>query len=208
MAPNRSPTSTDAVYGTATEGGKYGLGAVFKLTSSEAPALRRIAALQLWVRGCRKTAADPYAGLVFDSEGVLYGTTVYGGTTSAYCNPRDAERSTSLTPSGSGYVENVLYRFQGNSDGAFPYARVKIDKDGDIYGTTLSGGYSCSQGNGCGTVYELVPSASGYTEKVVFRFTGGASGSTPTTRVVLGDYRRSLWHDDAHRMCNAEPCTS
>jgi hypothetical protein len=129
---------------------------------------------------------DPYAGLVFDSQGVLYGTTVYGGTSNAYC-PNGCGTVYTLTPQGSGYVENVLYRFAGNSDGAFPYSRVKLDKDGDIYGTTLSGGYSCAQGAGCGTVYELVPSASGYTEKIVFRFNGGASGSAPTTRVVLGD---------------------
>jgi uncharacterized repeat protein (TIGR03803 family) len=59
------------------------------------------------------------------------------------------------------------------------------DVSGNLYGITAGGGGSgCF--NGCGTVFELSPAADGtWTENVLYRFTGGADGGTPSGRLVF-----------------------
>jgi uncharacterized repeat protein (TIGR03803 family) len=78
----------------------------------------------------------------------------------------------------------VLYPFKGGSDGAFPEAGLIIDTAGTLYGTTHQGGNNACQGAGCGTVFKLSPGASGYTETVLHRFTGGSDGNGPAAGLV------------------------
>jgi uncharacterized repeat protein (TIGR03803 family) len=103
---------------------------------------------------------NPEAGLVMDSQGNLYGTTVNGPG----CSPTPCKSSSGMvyeiSPTGT---ETVLHRFQGNPDGAFPYAGLLLSSSGVSYGTTNTGGTS-----NMGVVFEL--SASG--EKVLHSFTG------------------------------------
>ena len=54
-----------------------------------------------------------------------------------------------------------------------------MDAAGNIYGTTESGGLSCGPSSGCGVVFELTPSGSGWTETVLHLFTGGADENSP-----------------------------
>jgi uncharacterized repeat protein (TIGR03803 family) len=65
---------------------------------------------------------------------------------------------------------------------------VTLDKAGNLYGTTSYGGSyvgtNCS-GTGCGTVYELVASSGGYTEKVLYRFKGAGDGMNPFGSVTF-----------------------
>jgi uncharacterized repeat protein (TIGR03803 family) len=77
-------------------------------------------------------------------------------------------------------AETVLYAFQGGTDGAGPYAVPTMDGNGNLYGTTLVGGVA-----GEGTVYELVHSKNGWTEKVLHSFAGGSDGEWPYGGVVL-----------------------
>ena len=87
--------------------------------------------------------AYPYSGLIQDSSGNLYGTTESGGNSA----PGVAFE---LTLSGT---ETVLYDFQREgTDGYYPYAGLVEDSDGNLYGTTLSGGTA-----GVGTVFEVSP---------------------------------------------------
>lgn len=93
-------------------------------------------------------------------------------------------------------TEKVLHSFNFNGkDGWSPYSRLIFDTDGNLYGTTYSGGTdaagSCVFGStveGCGTVFELSPKAGGgWTEKVLHSFNdNGTDGTFPMGGLVLG----------------------
>src|ERR1700733_2675898 len=90
----------------------------------------------------------PYGNLL-DVSGTLYGTTLYGGNEFEYGTVYSVNVATG--------AEQVLYAFQGGSDGSGPYAAV-LDVGGTLYGTTIYGGPgNCNDGNGvgCGTVFAV-----------------------------------------------------
>src|SRR5271157_4042098 len=75
------------------------------------------------------------------------------------------------------YTESVLHSFPGSPDGANPYAGLVRDAQGNLYGTTFSGGDSaCSDGSdfGCGTVFKVDTSGK---ETVLYSFTGIPDGA-------------------------------
>jgi uncharacterized repeat protein (TIGR03803 family) len=132
-----------SLYGTTYYGGANGLGSVFKLT---------LGSTGKWSESVLysfKTGTDgnsPTSTLVFDAHGNLYGTTSAGG---------DANGDGTvfkLTPiSGGKWKETVVHRFKNSPDGANPYYGLVLDKAGNLYGTTASGGVSS------GVVFEFTP---------------------------------------------------
>jgi uncharacterized repeat protein (TIGR03803 family) len=101
----------------------------------------------------------PVGGVIEDSQGNLYGTTSAGGS---------SNKGTVFQISSNG-VETVLWNFTGGADGGQPYAGVVRDPQGNLYGTTLTGGTF-----GLGTVYEVTGQNA---EKVLVSFdlaNGGA----------------------------------
>src|SRR5271163_4974408 len=117
-----------------------------------------------------------WAGLIFDSAGNLYGTTADGG--SPQCYNMDAEGCGTVFKLSRGtdgqWAETVLYTFCSLSDcvdGANPFAALIFDSAGNLYGTTSTGGSGqCyNEGTaGCGTIFELTPTANGqWTEAVL-----------------------------------------
>ncbi len=124
--------------------------------------------------------AGPQGELVADSKGVLYGTTVFGGTFG---------KGTifSLTHvSGNTWTHKVIYNFTGSS-GANPMSGVIIDDaTGALYATASSGGNSNSHCTGCGTVLKLTPNASktSWTPNAIYKFNGGADGHEPRARLL------------------------
>ncbi len=90
-----------------------------------------------------------------------------------------------LIPSGSGWTEQVIHSFTG-SDGAGPYAPL-IQMGGNLYGTTYRGGANSSASGSDGTAFELIPSGSGWNEKVIYNFAGGAAdGANPQASLIPG----------------------
>lgn len=117
----------------------------------------------------------PYAGLVADGKGNLYGTTKYGGTHSVtYANVKTTAGTLfELSPvTGGGWTEKVVYNFGATaSDAAHPVGSLIFDSKGNLYGTSFGGGAF-----GVGAAFELVPATGGgWTEKVLHSF-----GSTLT----------------------------
>jgi uncharacterized repeat protein (TIGR03803 family) len=131
------------LYGTTLSGGDpgceggFGCGVVFKMDGAGNETV-----LYTFTGGA--DGNSPYAGLIRDDAGYLWGTTVLGGTHGSGTVYR-------VDPSGN---EIVLHSFAGGSDGAGPYAGVIRDLAGNFYGTTNSGGDLTCAG-GCGTVYKI-----------------------------------------------------
>jgi uncharacterized repeat protein (TIGR03803 family) len=165
-----------ALYGTGYDGGENTLGAVFSLRPP-ANACKSVSCpwtlTTLYSFNFGNDGIHPYRGnLVFDSAGNIYGTTYSGGT---------FVRGTvfKLTRTSNGWSESLLYSFSGGNDGEFPENGVTFDNAGNLYGTTSAGG------NGYGTVFELSPSAGGWTETTLYSFTDGDDGANPIGGVAI-----------------------
>jgi len=131
--------------------------------------------------------AYPEAGLIIDKAGNLYGTTYDGGTgTGTGCN-YGCGTVFKMTPGGNGqWTESILYSFQGTNDGKAPVSELIFDEAGNLYSTTYDGGGqgTCTNG-GCGTVFELSPNGSQWSEAVLWRFSGITDGANPSSGVFL-----------------------
>jgi len=137
-------------YGTTLGGGQFGYGTVFELKPSAAPGEWIATVLYSFAGG--SDGALPYAHLIFDNAGNLYGTTFFGGTGCV----EGCGTVFQLTPTNSSaWQERVIYRFQGGSDGTGPFAGLVMDERGTLYGTTIDGG-----AYGCGTAFGPELSAS------------------------------------------------
>ena len=176
------------IYGVAVFNGAYGYGGVFQLTQGADG--QWTAAVIYNFKGSPSDGAIPQAGLVIDSAGNLYGTTERGG--SGQCNdgsnnPAGCGVAFELSyAADTGWTETLLHSFIGvqGSDGAAPTANLILDGSGNLYGTTVSGGSLDSHcvgygvPSGCGTVFELTPSAAGWNETVLYKFKGGNGDGT------------------------------
>jgi uncharacterized repeat protein (TIGR03803 family) len=171
------------LYGTALRGGTVnsacssGCGTVYKLASDGT-----ITILHSFTGG--DDGGNPFAGLIADKDGNLYGTTEFGGSQTTNCG------------GGCGVVfeidtagnETVLYNFQGYQvgDGYNPQGGLVMDESGTLYGTTFQGG---SKACNCGTVFSL---ATDGTENVLFSF-DGKDGNGPTLENLILDKKGNLY---------------
>ncbi len=124
-----------------------------------------------------------YGNLIFDQSGNMYGTTSKGGNGNGVVFE--------ATGSGNNWTEQPIYTFAGTPDGATPDNGLIFDNAGNMYGTTTAGGAS-----GNGTVFELSPSGSGWTEKILYNFQGGNDGSDPVGGLIF-DASGNLYGDTA-----------
>ena len=166
--------SDGTIYGTTDGGGNLncrdsfgdGCGTVFHLR----PQPNICASLFCpWIKTLLYTftggsdGSDPYTGVLLDGAGDVFGTTYAGGSAQlgvAY----------ELSPSGSGWSESTIHTFTGDNDGANPSSTPILDSSGNLYGTTAFGG-GCG-GMGCGTIFQLLPSGSGWVENILYNFAG------------------------------------
>jgi uncharacterized repeat protein (TIGR03803 family) len=122
---------------------------------------------------------SPYAGVIRDPAGNLFGTTHYGGIFNFVCSGGTCGVVYRLDTNGQ---ETVLYSFTGGADGALPAAAVIRDANGNLYGTTVFGGTqndNCAYG--CGVVFKLDTAGR---ETVLHSFKGGADGAGPEAGVI------------------------
>lgn len=171
------------LYGTTGTGGPYTdcspfgqtCGVVFELS----PAGNRWTETILYTFTGGSDGGEPLAGLVMDSSGNLYGTTAIGGNF-GYGTVFE------LSNSNGTWSENVLYSFQGGSDGAYPQSSVTLH-GGYIVGTTYAGGGNqCIDApSGCGTIFQLVHGQNGWTENVLWRFANGSDGAFPYASLIV-----------------------
>lgn len=125
-------------------------------------------------------------GLFISSDGTLVGTTQVGGTGScAIFFLSGCGIVFTLAPKGKGYVEGTPYTFQGGSDAQAPNEELTPGKNGVLYGTgsLAGGGTACMVG--CGAIFSLTPSKSGYSENIVYSFQSGKDGALPYGGVTI-----------------------
>jgi len=127
--------------------------------------------------------AFPVAAVIADAAGNLYGTTYVGGGSAVCYSNEGCGTVYRLAPHGSGYIETVLYRFKGTSDGAYPQGSLLLDQRGDLFGTAQQGG-SASYPLGCGTVFELVRETDTYREKTIHTFSDRPDGCLPSAALL------------------------
>jgi uncharacterized repeat protein (TIGR03803 family) len=133
-----------ALYGTTSAGGANGKGTIFKL-NIDGTGYTILKSLGV------NDGVSPLAPIIQGSNGVLYGTTSFGGNPNALIG---AGAVFQLNTDGTGF--RVLKIFTQTGEGYSPHAGLLQDADGTLYGTTSSGGRG---GNLDGTIFSLVPAA-------------------------------------------------
>ena len=163
--------SNGALYGTTGQGGLSNLGTIFRLNrdGSDYRILHSFT-------GSAGDGAQGFGGLIEGSNGLLYGTTRYGGGS----NKGTVFR---LDPDGANY--QVLHNFTGtHAGGAEPVARVIEGPGGKLYGTTFGATIEGSVTN-YGTVFSLNGDGTGHT--VLRQFTGlNGDGASPYAELLVG----------------------
>jgi len=172
--------SAGNLYGTTTEGGAHNVGTVFELSPPVPPATQWTENVLYDFLPSPDDGQKPFAGLVMDAAGNLYGTTIFGG--------RGADGTVfELAPNSDGsWTESILHEFKG-PDGYLPMSTLALDSAGNLYGTTSAGGAKSE-----GTVFELSPSGGGkWSETVLYSFldfpTDGYSPSGGVIRDSAGN---------------------
>jgi uncharacterized repeat protein (TIGR03803 family) len=149
------------LYGTTYYGGSAGLGALYQLDPQGQETV-------LYSFPGGPNGSGPYAGVIRDSAGNIYGTTAGGG---GAIGEEGYGVVFELTAAGQ---YDVLYTFTGGTDGGASLVGLVRDLAGNLYGANSHGGtQSCNLGIGCGVVYKLDPSGQ---LTVLHSFTGGADG--------------------------------
>jgi len=179
---------TGALYGTTALGGQGMFGTVFKLTppaGSTVPWAEHI--LHTFTFGSGDGIV-PNASVIFNSNAsVLYGTTAAGGSNDHCASNCGTVFSLTRPTQGGAWVENILYNFQGDTDGASPQASLIFDATGSLYGTTSAGGRAPGCTGGCGTVFRLSPPSiqgGSWTENFLYAFNGSGDGATPYAPLI------------------------
>jgi uncharacterized repeat protein (TIGR03803 family) len=179
------------LYGTASTGGNltcnppHGCGTVYELKLKGS----RFVLNPLYTFGKPPDGGIATAPVVFGSDGALYSTTPYGGSSGVgtvfKARPSPSACKAALCP----WSVTVLYSFKGlaSGDGDHPIGLI-FDHAGNIYGATSGGGTY-----GLGAVYELSSSGGNWTESVLYSLGGGSDGSVPYRSVLVFDSAGNLY---------------
>jgi uncharacterized repeat protein (TIGR03803 family) len=162
-------------YGTASMGGQNGDGVVFKMTQTNSH----------WVLTPLYNFTDqdgqPGWGVNFAADGTIYTNASYiplfGGScgNALRLQPPPNRPASILTP----WNGTSLRTYVQNQDGC-PTGNLTLDSAGNVYGVTQNGG-----AHGGGSVFELTHTSSGWTETILYGFTGGDDGAAPYSGVIL-----------------------
>jgi len=176
--------SSGNLYGTTRDGGDasncgaLGCGTVFKFTPASGGTWHYRVIYRF------KGGTDgklPYAGVVSDSAGNLYGTTSEGGNEGCTIGSGGCGIVFELSPNSNGtYRETRIHLFTGPSkDGGAPNGGLILDHAGNLFGTTPFGGSLAD-----GTVYKLTPTAGRWKETVLYNFGDNGDGGQPDAGLI------------------------
>jgi len=170
------------LYGTTFGGGAYGYGMVFELSSKAGGGWTEKILYSFQNNGT--DGHYPYAGVVLDAEGRIYGTAYYGGASAG-------GTVFGLSPRADGsWGEKILHTFQNNgSDGYYPAGGLNFDAAGNLYGTTTQGGTDNN-----GTAFELKHTAGGgWSEVILHSFLNNGTDGYDPDFGLISDAAGSLY---------------
>ena len=183
------------LYGTASIGGNltgncgypgFGCGTVFELSPNSTGG---------WSKNTLYTFTDgedgavPYAGLIFDAAGNLYGSAFAGGNLNG-CNASGCGVIYRLSPTSSGgWTETVIHTFQLlgthiGQGGGVPLASLTFDSAHNLYGTASQGG-TIGGAAGHGVVFKLSRTSSNSWKETVLHTFSGSDGSVPNSGLLF-----------------------
>jgi uncharacterized repeat protein (TIGR03803 family) len=167
--------SAGNLYGTTLFGGAYGTGVMYELTLSGGSWTETV--LYNFTGGA--DGGSPASGVIFDTAGNLFGTTVNGGigTCGGGCGT-----VFEFVPSMGKWTQSVLYRFnnpQHRNDGQWPFAPLAFDSAGNLYGATYQGGYY-----GNGMAFRLSKSSGKWKRTTLHSF-DGSDGVEPYAGLII-----------------------
>jgi len=166
------------LYGTTIGGGANHEGVVFELTPTGGGWTETV----LYSFAGGTDGANPYAGLLFDPFGNLYGTT-YGGGANGVGTVFQLRHG-----SNGHWAEKVIHTFDITT-GSNPVGGLVFDRKGDLFGTTQGGGASSA-----GVVFELQYAGNyTWTGEAIHSFTGGADGGSPYAERLIFDKSGNLY---------------
>jgi uncharacterized repeat protein (TIGR03803 family) len=169
------------LYGTTYEGGTNNKGTVYELSQASGVWSEQI--LCSFKGG--NDGDEPFAGVILDAAGNVYGTTAEGGT---------ANVGTAFKLSAAnGWKKTILHQFLGlkAGDGANPNGLI-FDAQGNLYGTSVGGGKFNP-----GTIFKISQISGAWKETVLYSFTGGNDGAYPSAALNIDGaghlYGTTLW---------------
>ena len=163
------------IYGTTGGGGTYDNGTAFELTPSGGGYTETI----LHSFGSDNDGRYPFAGVVLDAAGNVYGTTIGGGS-GGQCST-GCGTVYQLRPGNGSWQENILVNFNV-ANGYYPNSPLIRDASGNLYGTTIA-----TEIYNDGEVFKLAPSG-GYTFSVIHLFTTDCEPYGALTMDTAGNF--------------------
>ena len=162
------------LFGVTTSGGANGKGTVFEIAKTEsgyASTPTVLASFDTYSAG----GAIYNSALIIDAAGNLFGTTELGG---AYGKGTVYE----IAKTANGYASTpIILASLDGSNGSYPLANLITDADGNLFGTTSSGG-----ANNDGTVFEIAKTATGYANALITLVSfNGTNGYWPNGRLLI-----------------------
>ncbi|CEK19339.1 choice-of-anchor tandem repeat GloVer-containing protein [Chthonomonas calidirosea] len=149
------------LYGTCSVGGEWGYGIVFSVN----PDGSNYQVLHAFGGSANGDGANPYSGVLLGKDGMLYGTTLNGGTndtgTVYRLDPKNPNNYQILHAFGA-----LMILYSQDTDGALPYGGLVQDANGNLYGFTRDGGM-CTNPYASGVLYKIDPSG---TFSVLYNF--------------------------------------
>ncbi|MGP8199763.1 MAG: choice-of-anchor tandem repeat GloVer-containing protein [Limisphaerales bacterium] len=152
--------SNGLLYGTTQNGGLYGDGTIFSLTTN--------GVFTTLVTFDGMNGAMPLDNLTQGTNGSIYGTTQLGGSNSA-------GTVFAMTPEGA---LTTIYSFTNNLNGINPSNALALGSDGNFYGSAQN-----SSGSGDGIIFKMTPAG---LASNIYTFAGSTNGTTPAGELTQG----------------------
>lgn len=174
------------IYGTSVQGGAFSSGTVWRLSPSASGWTHSV----LYNFRGGADGGEPYKGVALDEEGNLYGTAGVGGKYVGPCSDTGCGVVFKLAHSNGAWAFSVIHSFTGGSDGYGPGSPPVVDKHGNVYGMTPTGGTNACA---CGVVFQLKPEDGHWRFTVIHAFAGGNDGIGGSAGRPLLDHAGNLY---------------